>query len=623
MTSATESNAAIDARPALAYEDFSNLAGRHVLRRAETVMRDGWTHAGKYAPLRLDEPFPWDDSDDTQSARNFHMHAWDMLGDVLHAFSLEGDIRYLRAAARVADDWIGRFPAPAAEAAYFAWYDMAVGLRAYRLAYLIDALERIDGRVDDALWNSLQAHADYLADDANIIFHNNHGLYQVAGQLAMGRRFEARLPAMGSARAQGEARLHRMIDAQFTPEGVHREHSPDYHRMVCDTLKGIAHARLIGDAELRQRIVDIEEALAWMVTPDGLILGFGDSDARAMERKPDDALAKWDSESLRFVASAGRVGTPPETHVRAFQGSGYFIARDRWPHGADDFRDGSYLALMAAFHSRAHKHADDLSIVWFENGRPILVDAGRFGYLGKAEPGSELWRDGYWYSHPSRVYVESTRAHNTVEIDGLNHPRRSVRAYGSALGRSGESAQGIIFCEAEVRHHRNVRFVRTLLWRPKEWLIVFDWLRDAAAQAHDFRQWFHFAPDLDVAPRADGFVVSREGTPVLGMLPLLGGTTPMHAFGVTEPRLQGFHSPEPNVLVPNHAAGFEQCQVDHATFATLFLLDGSDAAVDGPARVSGSGQSLVVAWRGQTGRQRLSLKRTPGLPIQIDHSRSA
>lgn len=69
---------------------------------------------------------------------------------------------------------------------------MSVGMRAYRLAYLYEAAEQaglLDRAAKQLLWSSLEQHAAYLADDANIAFHNNHGYYQVAGQLAMARRF--------------------------------------------------------------------------------------------------------------------------------------------------------------------------------------------------------------------------------------------------------------------------------------------------------------------------------------------------------------------------------------------------------------------------------------------------
>jgi len=74
--------------------------------------------------------------------------------------------------------------------------------------------------------------------------------------------------------------------------------------------------------------------------------------------------------------------------------------------------------LAAGFHSATHKQADDLTFVWHESGRPFIVDAGRYGY---------------YYDEPGRRYCESTRAHNTVEIDGRSTSMRPSDAFGSAL----------------------------------------------------------------------------------------------------------------------------------------------------------------------------------------------
>jgi hypothetical protein len=55
--------------------------------------------------------------------------------------------------------------------------------------------------------------------------------------------------------------------------------------------------------------------------------------------------------------------------MRAFEDSGYFIARDRWSNGTKDFEQCSYLAQICGFHSRTHKHADDLSFIWYDRAQ--------------------------------------------------------------------------------------------------------------------------------------------------------------------------------------------------------------------------------------------------------------
>ena len=607
----------------LPYENLSGTAPDKAVLRANEALAGGWSHRGRYQPLRYDEPWPWLDEEDGNAARNFHLHAWDPLNDLLLAHTATGDRRYLAESLRLVDDWTSRFPEWKREGQpEYAWYDMAVGMRAQRLAYVLDAGERsgmLDGAASARLHAAIEQHRRYLAEDENIIFGNNHGFYQVVGQLAMARRFAHLSAPMAHARAQGEARLRRMIDAQFTAEGVHREHSPDYHRMVYVSLRGVVAEGLVGSGELRDMIARIEEALAWFVAPDGTLARFGDSDERTVTYKPKDAQRLWQTPAMRFAASRGVLGAPPDTAERGFADSGYFVAKDRWHRTPDDFSDRGYLAQIAAFHSRAHKHADDLSVVWYDRGEQILVDAGRYGYFGKAEAGTELWKDGYWYSDPARIYIESTRAHNTVEIDGRNHPRKDARPYGSALKRWGRDASGLVFCESEVRHWK-VRFARTLVWSPGEWLLVFDWLKDGFLSRHDFRQWFHFAPASQVTLVDGGArVLLPKGGERLSVVPLLDeGVEPSLHLGEWAddgaPR-QGFYSPSEKVLVPNAALAFRYAHTSAAMFCTLLAF--GDARARGTGRASRSGQSLQVAWEQGGVERRLKLNRPPSGSLQL------
>ena len=70
--------------------------------------------------------------------------------------------------------------------------------------------------------------------------------------------------------------------------------------------------------------------------------------------------------------------------------------------------------LMASHHLEAHKHADCLSLIWQDRGETLLIDSGKYGYQ----------RDRM------RRYFQSTRAHNTVEVDGRDWSRATADAYG-------------------------------------------------------------------------------------------------------------------------------------------------------------------------------------------------
>ena len=596
------------------FEELDNTASSHTYQNnAEKLIATGWERKN-YPLVSLTPPLPWVLVSQDQRSWNFHLQSLDLIDGLLRGYSHFGEKRYIAHALPVAVDWISHHSdRMRKDMSPFAWYDMSVGMRAYRLAYLYEAAEQaglLDEAVKQQLWSSLEQHAAYLADDANIAFHNNHGYYQVAGQLAMARRFAHKSPLMAEAQIQGRERLKRMLAQQFAPDGVHREHSPDYHRMVYDTLKALIDSGLVEDEETIAFALRIEEALSWFVYPNQHIVNFGDSDDRSLARKPKEAEGKWVTPQMRFWVSGGKIGQAPSEHMRAFTQGGYWVVRVPG-NDPDDLNGYSYLALNAAFHSRTHKHADDLSFVWFDRGHNLLVDAGRYGYIGKAEQGSELWLDGHWYSDPSRVYCESTRAHNTLEFDDRNFPRKSVKPYGSALKRWGQLDCGVFFAEAEVKQFNAIRHARILFHMPHQWLIVFDWFHDNNDVSHGVKQWVHIGHELQVLMDGDQYVVSVPGSQqVLRVASLLSGSMPSRFYiGEEKPVRQGWWSAKERDIVPNYAFAYEQGEASSGVFATL--LSFSDRLEPDPvwSKVNASGKKGQLRWKDENGVHELRFER--------------
>jgi hypothetical protein len=463
-------------------------------------------------------------------------------------------------------DWLAAYPSRATDSP-FAWYDMAVGLRAYRLGYALDVVAR-DGRYDDAtvarLLEGAELHVEVLADDKLFRSHNNHGVYQAAGQLALARRFPE-LRGMDAARRQGAERLRAMLAQQFAEDGVHLEHSPGYHLLLLDALERMRAAGLLPEGELNDLVANARSALPWFVAPNGRLVPIGDTDMPMGSREPFDR----GDDAARFVASRGAAGTPPSSVVREFPASGYAVLRDRWPLGAADFADCGYICQIAGFHSATHRHADDLSFTWSERGVEVLVDAGRFGYL---------------YEHPGRAYVVSTRAHNTVQIDDRDRPSRAEDAYGSALLAAGE-LDGVRFSET-LAPAGTVTHRRLLLWMPERWLVVVDALSDAAGDPHTYRQRFLVAPEHEVHRTTGGYeIVTPKNMPRLHVVSLTTASATEVITGQEEPQLLGWVSRRYLQLAPAPTFAFEVSGSAEAVIATLFAWGEPPLPARGPAGV--------------------------------------
>ena len=95
------------------------------------------------------------------------------------------------------------------------------------------------------------------------------------------------------------------------------------------------------------------------------------------------------------------------------------MVRSPQARNVEGFKNSSYLAQTCAFHSRVHKHADDLSLIWWEHGHQILIDPGKYGYL---DPSPKNPSGG----SSEGVLLLSPSAH-LCEVDGRSQHRRNRR----------------------------------------------------------------------------------------------------------------------------------------------------------------------------------------------------
>ena len=587
--------AATDATASAPYEELLRSS------RAELVLRDGWV-LGRYPAVSLTPPIDWSFKDEASRSHNYHLHALDLIDPLLAAHSAgEADRPYLEHALAVAMDWVEQHPSPQTEGrSPMAWYDMAVGLRAYRLAYVFDEARRLGIGTEAqraALRASLEQHRENLVNDEHFAAHSNHGLYQASGQLAMARRL-ADMPGMAAAGQQARERLIAAIAAQFTPEGVHKEHSPGYHLRVLESLSGAERAGLLDTPELQKVVHNAREAMSWFVKPDGRLINIGDTD----ESRALPALLK---------------GLSPQG-FKAFPKSGYVVARS----------EGFYFAQTLAYHSRTHKQADDMSFVWGEHGRDVLIDAGRYGYRGRTGPGSELWKRGFWYGDPNRVFVESTHAHNTVEIGGESYDRRTEQPYGSALIEAELTYDGLVVSLGEVDHGVQGKHRRLLILSPGQWLLLIDRIEppsDPKAKPKKgglmgmfsagggkpvtYRQWFHFAPEFKVWPLSGSSFAAEDPTyetrvRAVSLAP--GVVASDVAIGQTEPRLQGWTSPRDGKMVEAPAIAMETSGSGTVLFATVLTLSAEDVKPAG-CELSADGDKIKLGWNADGAVTRLEI----------------
>jgi hypothetical protein len=313
-----------------------------------------------------------------------------------------------------------------------------------------------------------------------------------------------------------------------------------------------------------------------MYHPDREIALVGDSDGHAVQ---------GESAQLDYVLSEGNAGTAPVLAPVGFYEAGFAVLRDDWTRRP--MNGHSYLFFSAAHHSSVHKQADDLTFEWSHHGVPIVIDSGKFEYKPS----------------PERSFFVSTRAANTIEVDGVSHTVGGVGAFGSALTEVGKTASGVQYASAIApRKPSDVEHARVLAMHD-DWLLVAD--RLTSATEHTYRQWFGLHENFDLV-QSDAAPIADDGHGnTFRMLPLADHEAFESARGQDDP-MQGWVSHVYQTRVARWSVA-SRVTAANAMMVVLFATPAVSAAsavpVHGTLRVtieSGGTERVYTVTFGQT-----------------------
>jgi uncharacterized heparinase superfamily protein len=441
--------------------------------------------------------------------------AWDPDAPLLWLFNLHyfGWLEALPAdeQRRLVHDWIARYR-PAGRRAGWLPYPLSLRLRHWWRA-LLDGGPLAEERA--AVLPSVEAQAECLADTLEHHLRGNHLLESaITLKLLAGSLRGSAVPRWGRL-------ADRVLDAelaeQFLLDGGHFERSAMYHALLLHGLLDLVNL-LPDDDEVRVRLVErvpsLLHFLSGMTHPDGEIALFNDA-AFGIAPGPD-ALFEY-AGRLGFAAPAAASASFPETGYHAFRQGGDFLVVDAGPIGPD------YLST--------HAHGDIFSFELSLGGRRVVVDAGTSTYA----------------EGPERDWVRSTRAHNTVEVDGVDQ----CEFFGAfRVGRRGRPKQVVARATPDALcvsgwhdGYRRLRgrpiHRRELLYLREGALLVWDTVAGAADAAVSR---VRFAPGVAVAlDAADSARIDADGERLT--LHAFGGSLLLEAdhyakrFGEREPCL--------------------------------------------------------------------------------------
>ena len=248
------------------------------------------------------------------------------------------------------------------------------------------------GQLEPKVVDSLAMQADYLA--RNLEFHllGNHLLANLKALIFAGLLIDT--PASGKWAEQGERLLRQQLAEQILPDGGHHELSPMYHAVVLEDLLDLANlgatVRPSLAAELRPVCTSMLDWLLVMTHPDGGIAFFNDAALNGCA--PTEEIRNY----------ADHLGIRPT--LKSVDGLWNFPESGYIRMGARPMTLIADIAEVGPAHLPGHAHADSLSFELSVHGQRVIVNSGTSTYEDNTE----------------RHWQRSTRAHNTVVIDGQN-----------------------------------------------------------------------------------------------------------------------------------------------------------------------------------------------------------
>jgi hypothetical protein len=418
----------------------------------------------------------WND----QRSRSFErlLHGFTFLGCLTDAYQVTEDIKYINKGMDLINDWLAKFSYEKNKGT-MAYHDETTALRLqYFLRFYIIARSIISdqdrSKIETRMWET----AALLADEEFHATNTNHGMFQDISLLLFAFYFNDGNNSCQDYVNLAVTRLKGYFFDVYTKDGVHKEHSPNYHMLVASNIKKLVSWLEEIDTAISKEFVLLfnrsEEYSTHIIRPDGSFPPMCDTETMSVGNSSYAKL--YDSEQYKYAVSSGKVGQAPKENVKIFPNAGYAIFRDDWSKK----EKATYILFSAAYHANYHKHSDDLNLTIFSDGE-IITEAGP---------------NGYNYQDPYTKYAYSSFAHNTLIVDGNGLPRtdgKYDKVYFSDFHTSDDISEvtGVNKRYEGVEHQRNVKYFDKC-----NSIIVKDTI--FSHKKHEYKLLWHVAPGIKV-----------------------------------------------------------------------------------------------------------------------------
>lgn len=482
----------------------------------------GEIYVSTYFPFyKPTKPITWKEDPFHNKTWRLFYHSLDELKFLTKAYEVTGDKKYLIFGHRVIQSYWKVNSDPKKATDYFAWSSHSMANRTNNLVNFYRYYSKIGIRSNRLnLYTLIQQHAEYLNNDAYYDKLSNHGFFQDIALYSVGKLFP-NMPNAEFWKSNALVRTKMHIKTDFTEDGLHKEHSPNYQLLVLSLIERFN--KMANDSELSTILLKGQKAFAYTVQSDFTIPRIGDTDTMNM---PKPTEFRQLDPNFEYVITNGKKGLQPPLVTNLSNSIG--LIRSEWGIGTT-------AILSANTHGIQHKHADDLSFLLKVNGKDIFIDSGKYNY------------NTY---DPYQIYLRTTFAHNMVTVDGKSYPI-SVQNIGKSKLTNVTETEDYVLMKGEHTLYNEVTVNRTVIYlKQKNSFLIHDEI--ISGTIHKTNQIFNLGRDV-ISQKLD------NDTYLLDKTILLKQHQPSSSsefYGNKNP-IRGFASSDFNVLYPIKQLDFE------------------------------------------------------------------
>ncbi|MBC8526123.1 MAG: alginate lyase family protein [Candidatus Cloacimonetes bacterium] len=317
---------------------------------------------------------------------------------------------------------------------------------------------------DSVILNSLYLQGIWLFHQREYNLLSNHFFKNIIALLYLGYIFRK-----NSWSKWASHNFKNQIREQLTENGYHFEFSPTYHAIfikdLLDAYNLITNNETLTSKKFGIKLKNIiEKSLFWLQYFSANEVYFPINDVNYQETPIPQELLSY-AKSLNILSF--------ETKEKQ---SDYYPILTK-----GDLTIVLYCAPFNPSYNPSHSHADILSVLlWFKN-KSIVIDTGCFTY----DEGSE------------RNYSRSTKAHNTIEIDGSDQCElwKAFRIGRRGLLFDKKITDDRIDCSYSFQEKIKVAHRRSVL-KESDGFLIRDLLKGKGT--HRYKMYFHLSPECKI-----------------------------------------------------------------------------------------------------------------------------